>query len=161
MLRLQKPEKRAKAPAKPIARRSNGKGKRTPSRRPAALERLDAHVAKHGKIKIAWRSNQPRKATRIRRRRTLAAVRAERKAEGPGVDPWAWDYILRWYGGCAYCEPGECRGRIVQDHVKPLSRGGRHEPGNVVPACEKANMRKGSATWIPRRAHPFPSGGAA
>lgn len=92
----------------------------------------------------------------IRRRKTLAAVRAERKAEGAGVSPEIWQAILAFYGGlCAYCGPRECVGRIVQDHVVPLCRGGQHEPGNVVPACERANFEKGSARWAPRKMHPF------
>jgi 5-methylcytosine-specific restriction endonuclease McrA len=32
------------------------------------------------------------------------------------------------------------------DHVMPLARGGKHEPGNLAPACPTCNMRKGSKT---------------
>ena len=40
---------------------------------------------------------------------------------------------------CAYCG-GD--GRLHLDHVVPLSRGGMHTPGNLVPACERCNHSK-------------------
>lgn len=49
---------------------------------------------------------------------------------------------------CVYCgsEDG-----IQMDHVVPLSRGGRHSIGNLVPACSKCNLSKGNkylAEWL-------------
>jgi len=53
---------------------------------------------------------------------------------------------------CHYC--GKMATEL--DHVIPVSRGGRHEPENVVPACRSCNSSKGSKTveeWKSRRAH--------
>lgn len=40
---------------------------------------------------------------------------------------------------CAYCG-GD--GPLHLDHVQPLSRGGLHTPGNLVPACQRCNISK-------------------
>jgi len=42
---------------------------------------------------------------------------------------------------CFYC--GSIK-KIEMDHVVPLSRGGSHGIGNLVPACSKCNLSKGS-----------------
>lgn len=47
--------------------------------------------------------------------------------------------VARWRGLCAYCQvdPWE-----HMDHVLPISRGGRHSIGNLLPACAACNFRK-------------------
>jgi 5-methylcytosine-specific restriction endonuclease McrA len=40
---------------------------------------------------------------------------------------------------CAYCGATE---NITVDHIVPLSRGGRHEPSNLAPACLSCNSSK-------------------
>lgn len=45
---------------------------------------------------------------------------------------------------CSYCAnliPHTVRNRQI-DHIKPLSRGGRHTVYNVVPVCRRCNVRK-------------------
>lgn len=42
---------------------------------------------------------------------------------------------------CYYCDSKE---NIQIDHVIPISRGGRHSIGNIVPACMKCNVSKGN-----------------
>lgn len=50
--------------------------------------------------------------------------------------------LARWRGLCAYCDaPAE-----HLDHVTPLSRGGRDEPTNIVPACAACNLSKADHT---------------
>lgn len=49
----------------------------------------------------------------------------------------------RFEGRCAYC--GE-RPATSIDHVIPLSRGGRHSIGNILPACGSCNSQKGTLT---------------
>lgn len=68
-----------------------------------------------------------------------------------------WASVLRQYRGCcAYCGVD---GVMTMDHVIPLSRGGRHTVGNVVPACGPCNgskFNKFLAEWQVfrlRRAH--------
>lgn len=62
--------------------------------------------------------------------------------ESPGVTWTQWRPILDFYGKrCAYCgSPDD----IEIDHVIPITRGGVHEPGNVVPACRSCNRDKGN-----------------
>lgn len=55
-----------------------------------------------------------------------------------------WQAIKQAYGHrCAYC--GEQK-RLTQDHVIPLAKGGPHTKENVVPACLKCNLKKGTKT---------------
>jgi hypothetical protein len=60
-----------------------------------------------------------------------------------------WRKLLRHYRHrCAYCGGNE--GGIHMEHVIPLSRGGRHAIGNVLPACQSCNLSKGAklvAEW--------------
>ena len=44
-----------------------------------------------------------------------------------------------WGGRCAYCGAGA----ETIEHVMPLSRGGRHAIGNLIPACSRCNPGKG------------------
>jgi len=44
---------------------------------------------------------------------------------------------------CFYCGVSE---NITLDHVIPLSRGGKHSIGNIVPACGKCNYSKNNKT---------------
>lgn len=70
-----------------------------------------------------------------------------------GVSVTEWLRILRAHGfRCAYC--GIRPERLTQDHVIPLSRGGRHAPANCVPACKSCNYSKGGkllVEWKRRR----------
>jgi 5-methylcytosine-specific restriction endonuclease McrA len=47
--------------------------------------------------------------------------------------------LLAYRHCCAYCG---ARTKLQVEHVIPLSRGGRHSIGNVVPACGPCNMSK-------------------
>lgn len=54
-----------------------------------------------------------------------------------------WRAILAAHGGCcAYCGGAATE----MDHVIPLSRGGRHDKDNIVPACRSCNARKHAKT---------------
>ncbi|MFC1821197.1 HNH endonuclease [Thermodesulfobacteriota bacterium] len=45
-------------------------------------------------------------------------------------------------GICFYCHQHVGRVQLTMDHVVPLSRGGRSNKGNVVPACKECNNKK-------------------
>lgn len=48
-----------------------------------------------------------------------------------------------WEHTCAYCGvPAD-----TLDHVKPRHKGGATVTGNLVPACQGCNRRKGSEEW--------------
>lgn len=45
---------------------------------------------------------------------------------------------------CAYCgDTVECGARLTLDHVKPYSKGGSNEAGNLVTACVRCNSSRG------------------
>lgn len=78
------------------------------------------------------------------RRRAVAANyrdrRRARESEGAGIAPADWARtVRRFLHSCAYC--GAC-GPLHMDHVVPLSRGGTHSIGNVLPACVGCNLGK-------------------
>ena len=40
---------------------------------------------------------------------------------------------------CFYCDEKK---KLTMDHIVPISRGGRHSIGNLIPACQSCNSRK-------------------
>jgi len=53
---------------------------------------------------------------------------------------------------CTYCGSAE---KISIDHVIPLSRGGAHGIGNLVPACLKCNLSKNAKTIMEWRLYTY------
>lgn len=70
------------------------------------------------------------------------AIRARISARRRGLEPipdwWRQEQLER---GCAYC------GKLAttSDHFIPVSRGGKSEPGNLIPACISCNSKKGDS----------------
>lgn len=63
----------------------------------------------------------------------------ELAAPGNGIKKSEWDAICdEFNGACAYC----LAPATTMDHVVALSRGGAHDPSNVVPACRFCNFSK-------------------
>jgi len=92
-----------------------------------------------------WARNNPGIVARIRhlRRARIAG------SGGIGVTASEWSAILNLYGHkCAYC--GTTNHRLTRDHVIPISRGGRDESSNVVPACRSCNSRKHAKLIFPK-----------
>jgi 5-methylcytosine-specific restriction endonuclease McrA len=98
--------------------------------------------------KEAWR----RRTQRRQSRKNLQRVGTVSAAD--------WDAILRiWDHSCAYCgqrlEVNEFGNVIVDvEHVVPLSRGGAHSVGNLVPSCEPCNQRKSTKLLVEWRYTP-------
>lgn len=64
-----------------------------------------------------------------------------------------WHRWLEFNHRCAYCGAG---GDLQVEHVIPISKGGEHHLGNIVPACQRCNFSKGKAeaeAWF--RTQPF------
>ena len=79
--------------------------------------------------------------------KSYAHRRRQWEGEPPGVSIRDWMRLVDRFGGrCAYC--GETAARLQMDHVLPLSRGGRHSIGNVLPACKRCNNSKSSRLLI-------------
>jgi hypothetical protein len=99
---------------------------------------------------VAWARANPELRAAI-----AAQYKAARRAweqlnpDSVGVAPKEWRRLVRRYRHrCAYCGGNE--DGIHMDHVIPLSRGGRHAIGNVLPACQACNLSKGAklvAEW--------------
>lgn len=89
--------------------------------------------------------------------RTRLSIRRQqqmRRARKLGADSFdlsgeEWNRILEFYDHrCAYCFGAF---RLEQDHVVPLTRGGNHSAGNIVPACRSCNASKNSrlvSEWL-------------
>lgn len=45
-------------------------------------------------------------------------------------------------GKCHYCELQFKPSELTMDHIVPLARGGKSNPGNIVPACKECNSKK-------------------
>lgn len=57
-----------------------------------------------------------------------------------GLSVADWRDQLNVFGHrCAYCGSG---GKLTIEHVIPISKGGRNEPDNVIPACKPCNLKK-------------------
>src|SRR3972149_3973962 len=69
--------------------------------------------------------------------------RNRRRANGGTFPRASWEYLKVLFGHCcSYC--GRRVGRLTQDHVVPISKGGWHFSGNMVPACQPCNRSKGT-----------------
>lgn len=75
------------------------------------------------------------------RRTTVKKRKALKKGAGSAtLTRHEWESIkARYKNCCAYCGK---RGRMTQDHITPLSKGGHHSATNVVPACMTCNCSK-------------------
>lgn len=57
-----------------------------------------------------------------------------------------WEKLLvRWNFSCYYCG---VVAPLEKDHIIPLSRGGRHSIGNILPACRLCNASKGAQLLV-------------
>ena len=75
--------------------------------------------------------------------------RSRKKGGLDGSVARLWSAKVRAYDSrCAYCASRVSRPQ--QDHVIPVSKGGRHVIGNVVPCCPNCNRKKSAALWAPR-----------
>lgn len=70
--------------------------------------------------------------------------RAKKSGNWGSIPSWLWEQILEFYGNvCLCCGTSN---DITQDHILPLSKGGKHTPENVQPLCGTCNYRKHTKT---------------
>ncbi len=91
-------------------------------------------------INNAWHQTEKGKAHsrrgRAKRRSVMVDIRSTLSAE-------QWAATLAYYQyACCYC--GSVDKPLTQEHRIPISRGGHHEFGNVIPACGPCNSSKGN-----------------
>lgn len=111
-------------------------------RREYVREYNKAYYRRNREARIAWQREWARNHPGERRARHERRARLIR--ENPGYAPFTareWGRVLAQYRhACAYC--GATDLALQMDHVIPLTRGGRHAIGNVVPACKPCNVSK-------------------
>lgn len=70
---------------------------------------------------------------------------AKIRGGGKNITKKQWLELLKKYKNrCAYC--GDTINKLTIDHDIPISRGGKNEIKNIVPACYKCNIRKRQLT---------------
>lgn len=65
------------------------------------------------------------------------------------LDDWR-DAMLHFGAACAFCGKPEGRSKkdkLDRDHVIAISKGGKTERRNIVPACRKCNRGRGNRDW--------------
>lgn len=110
-----------------------------------------------------WKANlskpENREASRVRAKNQKAIRRAMMGAPVVRITSAEWRRIAASYSGlCAYCY--QRTGRLTMDHVQPLTRGGAHEPDNIVPCCRSCNSKKNNRSLLMFLAT-YPLGSAA
>lgn len=103
------------------------------------MVRRAAHPERKRALDKAWYVANPERCrvSRARRRARIAQVLSTLTLQ-------EWEAILEAAGrACIYCGS---QGRLTQDHLTPISRGGPHTADNVAPACKPCNSSKGART---------------
>lgn len=133
--------RRCKTRADAIARREDGRARAADR---ARYEREAGHRKAYAR---RYLQENPERMRNIRRKRK-SRIRYESKL----VTERDWQrLVVRYRGCCAYC--GKKDDNLHREHVVPLSRGGRHSIGNLLPACAGCNLSKHSsfvAEWKQR-----------
>lgn len=109
---------------------------RLAKRRDSSARWYAANTERMREVRRQWRRANPRKmAEYAARHRSLKA-----NGRSVGVTERDWLRLCRRYGfRCAYCLVAEA---TEMEHVIPVSRGGLHSIGNVLPACRGCNASK-------------------
>ena len=110
----------------------------------------DAHPGANSAQSKAWRITHPQydktyRALHPEKKREKDLKRRARKHNAPLNDLTyhQWRSIQEAQNHCcAYCGK-RCKGKLTQDHITPLSKGGSHTLHNVVGACMSCNAKKG------------------
>lgn len=98
---------------------------------------------RHRARNATWqRANPEKKRESANKRRAI-----KRNAIRAHINPRDWSRLVRRYhNSCAYC--GINSDAMQQDHIIPLSRGGHHTIGNVLPACPTCNQSKNARLLV-------------
>jgi len=106
---------------------------------PARRKQIESKYRSNHRKEVAersesWRLLHPEKPR-------LYKLKRRAKLETNGIFEITNKDIKRLYGSfCYYCGSNE---RIEADHIIPISKGGQHKIGNLLPACRFCNASKG------------------
>ena len=105
------------------------------------IKNANYHAANSGEINArhaaAAKANPEPSRARAKKRRALkkgAAISNFTHAQ------WV-EMQIAYDHRCYYCKK-RAKGRLTQDHITPLSKGGNHTLHNIVPACSTCNSKK-------------------
>ena len=109
-----------------------------------------ANKVAHDARTVAWAKAHPDRIAAHQRTR-----RAQRHAAGRNdFTPEQWTELQeRQDHRCAYCGK-RAKGRLTQDHITPLSKGGSHTLSNIVAVCKSCNSKK-NAGPVPKPVQPL------
>lgn len=125
------------------------------SRERDRLYRL-AHMEEEAQRQARFRAGNPEKVALAQKRyrqshpERLNSKNGQRRAiqnNAPlnDFDSFDWmELLVQWDERCAYC--GQKGLKLEREHMIPLSRGGSHTKGNIVPSCQPCNVKKGTKT---------------
>lgn len=106
--------------------------------------RREANPDKHSFYFKRWRLANPAKSLershRYRARKRAATVDKE------GVEKLMHAVFVTPFQLCFYCSEVVVKGRLHFDHVLPITKGGTHEPDNLVVSCPRCNHSKRERT---------------
>lgn len=138
-------EKICKSCSKPFTPAASAKAIFCSERCRAASSRLAGKLSPDRRERIKARQRAYSKTERFRFNQNNAKHR-RRQAERDGDFTFEqWQSILAAHDHrCAYCG---IDGPLTIDHVRAISRGGKHTAANIVPACQPCNLRKGNREW--------------
>ena len=105
--------------------------------------RVRANRARHDKRRAYARTYSKGARYRDQQRDARSRIRSVKRAGRVTHEEWQ-KIVARFGGRCAYCRR---EAPLEMDHVVALSKGGRHEAANVVPACRPCNAGKGDRDW--------------
>lgn len=81
----------------------------------------------------------------------IQRIKRDKRIKKGYIDPEVWFNLLEYFEGhCAYCKK---KRKLEMDHIKPLSKGGKHDDLNILPVCRKCNASKGNKLleeWNPK-----------
>lgn len=104
------------------------------------FDRLN-HDRERAKHQARWRHMTDPSYRLYHRAKSKARKVAQRGGTPTHLSPThLWRHWSKFDHCCAYCG---CSGDLEVEHVVPISKGGEHHLGNIVPACHRCNSNKG------------------
>ena len=115
----------------------------------------EANRAKTREMLNVWAKKNPNRMREKATRRMMAKRGAWTPQSRFVTRDWFRELCERQNNHCSYCDQIE---KLQMDHVIPISRGGKHERGNILPVCLRCNASKRErliSEWKPQLAIPL------
>jgi 5-methylcytosine-specific restriction endonuclease McrA len=102
-----------------------------------------------------WRDSSPERVSIAQRRRKIKKKTNSTFEEIQAADSKIKALRAIPFTACAYCSKFFLTSKMHVEHVRPISRGGKHSPENILMACLTCNVRKSDRLlfeeWIPSK----------